>query len=192
MSEENKDQNEAENGLMDDSNKENVKITGLGATGAKKPLSGPKKQIKKYYNPMCVLIISCIYVKSCPNAPSIPAVLIVYGLVVVLGFVWQRLKGRINQTKDVMKRVVFITTNLLYLLNIIIFITWIVVVYTSAAPDFDDVDAQNYCNRNVYLLALYLINTYLLTIAVSLLLFCCCISGLFLVGWYVKKDNDQK
>ena len=57
MNEDNNSKIDAENGLMEDSNKENVKIKGLDdGTGSKKTTSAPKKQIKKYYNKNCVLI----------------------------------------------------------------------------------------------------------------------------------------
>ncbi|CAG2163617.1 unnamed protein product [Oppiella nova] len=112
--------------------------------------------------------MGAVYAKDCPNAPGIPVVLIIYGLLMLLGFVWERVKPRINQNSNLIKR--------------------IVVVYSSPTVEFEDIDAQNYCNRNVYLLALYLINTYLITLAVCLLVFCCCFGGLFLLGIYMKKE----
>ncbi|XP_054157401.1 uncharacterized protein LOC128955753 [Oppia nitens] len=112
------------------------------------------------------LIMGSVYIYDCPNSPGIPAILITHGAINMLISIIEGIKRRINSHSKIIKQFNSVLT-LLKLASAVSFLIWMVVVYDSITPNYEDKSVQNYCNKNLYLFAFWLLNSMLILMFVT-------------------------
>jgi len=128
------------------------------------------------------IVIGSIYIYDCKLSPGIPIVLIINGAIGVLQSFSESINKKLgvnsnqrngNNESTQVQKTLAIEVNVLRLIAIGSFIAWCVLVYGSDKPSFDDTD-EKYCHSTLYLFAFWLLNVYVILIALAVFCCCCC------------------